>query len=102
MSESLEGARVAATRQKAGRVENCEAPVAGLPGVGGVKAPAATALVNVIVVFANLSEARFSQDAATAGEAVRTAMTRTAKDAARVWEKLMSSGLTAEGLYRFM
>ena len=66
MSESLEGVRVAATRQKAGTFENCEAKVVEPPDEGGIKAPAATVFADVIVVFGNLREARLSHDAADA------------------------------------
>jgi hypothetical protein len=75
MSESLEGVRVAVTRQKAGRFENCEAALAPPPAVGGVKAPAATVFADVIVVFGNLREARLSHDTADADAAA----TRTQK-----------------------
>src|SRR5437879_9472977 len=77
MSESLEGANTAPTRQNPGRVENCEA--AGPPAVGGVKAPAATVFADVIVVFGNLREARLSQDAASPGDAVRESIARIGK-----------------------
>ena len=79
MSESLEGARVAVTRQKAGRAENCKAAVAGPPGIGGVKAPTATAFADVIVVFGSLTEARLSHDAARTGKAVRVRIATPAK-----------------------
>src|SRR3984893_6664042 len=69
MSESLEGVSVAATRQKAGRGENCEA--AEPPGIGSLKAPAATVLADVIVVSGNLNEARLSHEAARTDDAVR-------------------------------
>src|ERR1035437_1941137 len=78
MSESLEGVRVAATRQKAGRVENREAVVAEPPAVGSVKAPAATVFADVIVAFGSLREVRLSQGAARTGDTVRPAITRTA------------------------
>src|SRR5689334_3588222 len=67
MSESLEGVSVAVTRQKAGRVENCEA-AAGRPAVGDLKAPAITLLADVIVVSGSLSEASPSHEAAKTGE----------------------------------
>src|SRR5580700_3293680 len=70
MSESLEGVSVAATRQKAGRVKNCE-EAAAPPGIGSLKAPAATVVVDVIVVSGNLNEARFSHEAAKTDDAVR-------------------------------
>src|ERR1700687_5838240 len=79
MSESLEGLRVAATRQKAGRVKNCETAMAAPPGVGGVKVPAATVFADVIVVFGNLIETRLSQDAAKTGNAVKVKIASTAK-----------------------
>ena len=69
MSESLEGVSVAATRQKAGTFENCEAAVVEPPGADGIKAPAATVFADVIVVFGNLREARLSHDAADADTA---------------------------------
>jgi hypothetical protein len=75
MSESLEGLRVAATRQKAGTFENCEAAVVAPPGAGGIKAPAPKVVANVIVVFGNLREARLSHDTADADAAA----TRTQK-----------------------
>jgi hypothetical protein len=75
MSESLEGLRVAATRQKAGTFENCEAAVVEPPGEGGMKAPAATLFAEVTAVFGNLREARLSHDAADADAAA----TRTQK-----------------------
>src|SRR2546428_13080976 len=102
MSESLEGVRVAATRQKGGRVENCEAAIAEPPGVGGVKAPAATVFADVIVVFGNLREARLSQGAARAGDGVRAAITRTARKPIRLWAEMTVSALTQERPARFM
>ena len=63
MSGSFEGVRVAATPQKTGRVENCEA-AAEPPGIGSLKAPAATVFAHVIVVSGNLNEARLSHEAA--------------------------------------
>src|SRR5579863_1187412 len=70
MSESLEGVSVAATRQKAGRVENCEAAEAP-PAIGSLKAPAATVFADVIVVSCNLNEARLSHEAAKTDDALR-------------------------------
>src|SRR5579863_3842094 len=74
MSESPEGASVAATRQKAGKAVNCEEAPAGRPGVGGVKAPAATVFADVIVVCGSLREARLSQDAARTGDAAKASI----------------------------
>src|SRR5450631_427383 len=79
MSESLEGLRVAATRQKAGRAKNCETATA-LPGVGCVKVPAATVFADVIVMFGNLIETRLSQDAARTGNALKVKIASTAKN----------------------
>jgi hypothetical protein len=94
MSESLEGVKVAATRQKAGRVENCETVVVEPPG--GVKAPVATISADVIVAFGNLREARLSQDAADAdAAAMRTQQRRSRRCLAGVdliWCPPFSSG----------
>src|SRR4029077_220805 len=79
MSESLEGVRVAATRQKAGRVENCEAALAAPPGVGCAEAPAATGFADVIVVSGNFSEARFSQEDAKPGDPAKENITNIKK-----------------------
>jgi len=85
MSESLEGLRVAATRQKAGTFENCEAAVVAPPGEGGIKAPAATLFAEVTVVFGNLREARLSHDAADAiAAATRTQKRRRRRRLTRV------------------
>src|ERR1700680_3715364 len=75
MSESLDGDRVAVTRQKAGRVANwvnagCP-PIPEPPNVGGVKVPGSTVFADAIVVLGNLIEARLSQDAARTGNAVK-------------------------------
>src|SRR5579864_1476809 len=55
MSESVEGFKVAVTRQKAGR------SFRGFADAGGVKAPGATDEAMVMVVSGNDSDARFSQ-----------------------------------------
>src|ERR1035441_3275135 len=102
MSESLEGIYVAATRQKAGRVENREAAVAEPPGVGSMKVPAATVFADVIVVFGSLREARLSQGAARTGDTVRPAITRTASRPIKLFGEMTISALTGERPARFM
>src|SRR5579872_4541061 len=83
ISESLEGARVAVTRQKAGRVANWvntgRAPIPNPPASGGVKAAAATTFADMIVVFNNLMEARLSQDAALTDDVLKVNTARAAK-----------------------
>ena len=68
MSESLDGVRVAVTRQNAGKPPYIRAAAAdgGLPpsGTGGANAPASTATAAVIVVLDNTSDARLSHDVA--------------------------------------
>src|SRR5207245_311256 len=68
MSESADGIRVAATRQKAGRLSNRGA-FAGCAVVtpGSANCPAATSCADVIVVFGSVSFARASHDAPSAG-----------------------------------
>src|SRR5690349_8641786 len=63
MSESLEGVRVAATRQNSGTVRYGS----GRPA-GGVNAPAATTCATVILACGSASDARPSQDAANAAD----------------------------------
>ncbi len=60
ISESLEGLSVAATRQNAGRSSK-DGPCLPRPAAGAVKAPAPTAVAEVMVVSGNFSEARLSQ-----------------------------------------
>ena len=72
MSESLEGVSVAITRQKAGSASYCRACPADSErpgGIGGTKAPAATASAPVTVPWGSASEARLSQDTAGAAGA---------------------------------
>src|SRR5260370_39705504 len=59
MFESLDGASVAATRQKAGMFLKL-AP--GGVGLGGVNSPAATGFARVMVVFGRVSEVKLSHD----------------------------------------
>src|SRR5256885_6310677 len=61
MSESFEGASVAATRQKAGRFLKL---TPGGTGLGGVNSPAATVVARVMVVFGRVTDAKLSHDAA--------------------------------------
>src|SRR5579864_600472 len=72
MSESLDGVRVTATRQKAGKREKrapAGAPAASIPPApGGVKAPGAMFCANVIFAFGSEREARLSHEAAIADE----------------------------------
>ena len=68
---------MAATRQKAGSVEKW---VVGADRPRSLKAPAATGFAEVIVVFANLSAARLSQDAAKAGDAASESVADIEKD----------------------
>ena len=68
MSESLEGVSVAATRQNAGKAPYCRACPSDSDrpaGIGGAKAPAATASEAVIVTLGSDNEANVSH--ATAG-----------------------------------
>src|SRR5712692_4895671 len=76
MSESVVGLRVAATRQKAGRSLNDAGGALAGCGAGALNAPAATGSARVMVVSGRVSEARFSQVAATAGAAARAARAR--------------------------
>jgi hypothetical protein len=63
MSESLDGVRVAETRQNSGRVLNA----APRPLADDVNAPAGTTCANVIFASGRARFARLSQDAAQAG-----------------------------------
>src|SRR4026209_1476699 len=78
ISESLDGFKVAATRQNAGRfISDAFCCVAVDPG--GVKVPAGTVCANVTVVFGNESPVRLSHVAASADVAPEmTAAHRTA------------------------
>src|SRR6516225_11798242 len=71
ISESLEGLRVAATRQNSGRsLYTVSAPLPlPCPAPGGVNWPAATTCARVIVVSGRATEARLLQVAANAGAA---------------------------------
>src|SRR6266705_1114861 len=66
MSESLDGFRVAATRQNAGRLRKaCAAAGRGAApptGAGGVNSPASTAFANVIAAPGRVRDARVSHD----------------------------------------
>src|SRR5271157_1698659 len=77
MLESWLGARVAATRQKAGRLRM------GWGAPGGVKSPAATDWAEVILVSGSDSEARLSQEAAAAADGRSAAKADTAR---REWK----------------
>ena len=70
MSESLDGVRVAVTRQNAGKAPYIRAAAAegGLPpaDTGGANAPASTARAAVIVAWGSASDARLSHDGAGA------------------------------------
>jgi hypothetical protein len=69
ISESLEGVRVAATRQKAGRLANTGlAAVFVAPAADGRKAPGSIFAAEVIFTFWSETEARLSQEAAITGE----------------------------------
>src|SRR5215831_12637256 len=70
MSESFVGFTVTATRQNAGRSADALPPPRP-PPFAGVKAPAATACADVIVVSASFSEARLSHVAADTGMALK-------------------------------
>src|SRR5438552_3389989 len=65
ISESLEGLRVAATRQNAGRSRNaCGTAFAAVApmGVGGANAPAPTICAKVIAAFGSVRDAKLSHD----------------------------------------
>src|SRR4051794_13818935 len=62
MSESLDGFRVAATRQNAGRSANGCAADGGAAAPASVNAPGPTVCARVMVVFGSVREARFSHD----------------------------------------
>src|SRR5213594_2239431 len=66
MSESLEGASAASTRQNAGRLRNAWPMAAGGLGVaaGGVNAPGSTMRASVIVACGRAIDARLSHAAA--------------------------------------
>src|SRR5271157_6191065 len=71
ISESGVGARVAVTRQKAGAALKTASPpgppIRGPPPIGGVNAPAATRVADVIFPSGSASEATLSQEAAATG-----------------------------------
>jgi hypothetical protein len=73
MSESLLGRRVAATRQKAGRLLG-ETGDGMNPPAGIVNAPAATVCAKVMVVSGSARDARLSQVAAVASGAPESAI----------------------------
>src|SRR2546422_6339504 len=72
MSESLDGFKVAATRQKPGRSSKRGAPPR--PAAGTVNAPGATDCAIVIVVSGSFRADRLSQEAAAAGAAFSTSI----------------------------
>ena len=67
-SESLDGVKVAVTRQNAGTAPNCAAaggpPVSTPPVAGGTEAPATTSAADVIFVSGSERLAKLSHDAA--------------------------------------
>ena len=88
ISESLEGVRVAVTRQNEGRwakgeAEGCAAGSA-RTATGGVKAPAATSAADVICVCGSERWDRLSHDAAIAVEAPNVTVTAKTKKNARI------------------
>src|SRR5208282_1977635 len=86
-SESLEGVKVAVTRQNAGRWPNSSAescPPASAPaGAGGAKVPAATLVADTIFVSGSERLATLSHDAAAAVEALNVTVASRAKKRGR-------------------
>src|SRR5439155_12768959 len=79
ISDSLDGFKVAAIRQNAGRSLNC-APPPRPPPPAGANPPAATVCARVTVVSESLRAARLSHGAAAAGRVINKRINHTADD----------------------
>src|SRR5579862_4358566 len=105
--ESLEGVKVAVTRQNAGRWAKREPEIPGPPsalsGTGGVKAPAATSAADVILVLGKERWARLSQEAAVAGGLPNaTVAAKTKKNARRMERYAAALANMANSSWKFI